>query len=55
MPTPTVNFALWAAHYGGVDPTDEEAIARFYDEEIHNLSDEDKSELFQKLLGHEVP
>ena len=53
MPTPTHIFAELAATYGGVDPTDMEAVQRFYEEMLPTLPAETIEEVLEELVTRE--
>jgi hypothetical protein len=49
MPTPMSAFAVIAARHG-VDPSDEEAVDRFFDERAPELPLEEREAIFAELL-----
>jgi hypothetical protein len=51
MPTPTHVFARIAARLGGVDPTDMDAVQRWYQESLANLSLDRLEKLLEELLA----
>ena len=53
MPTPAHVFARLAARLGGVDPTDREAVVRWYREELPRLSPTDIEACLEELLAQD--
>ena len=51
MPTPTHVFARIAARLGGVDPSDMDAVQRWYQESLTNLPLERLEEVLEELLA----
>ena len=54
MPSPTVVFARLAARLGGVDPTDRDAVVRWYREELPNLSPLEVEACWRTLLDSDL-
>ena len=53
MPTPTTSFLDIAAHYGGIDPTDAEAVGHWFTEVLPALPPETIEEILEDLLESE--
>lgn len=51
MPTPTSSFLDVAARYGNVDPTDAEAVQRWYTEILPTMPPETIEEILEHLLA----
>ncbi len=51
MPTPMEVFVQMAVKYGNVDPTDEEAVDRFFEEELPKLPERQQLEIVETLLA----
>ena len=53
MPTPIRAFAEVAARHGGVDPSDPQAVRRFYLETLLTLEPAEILTILEELLAHE--
>lgn len=53
MATPMHVYAEIAARHGKVNPTDEEAVDRFFAEEVPTLSEEVQREIMNELLARD--
>lgn len=53
MPTPTHVFALLAEKYGGVDPSDMEAVQRWYDQTLPTMPAKTIEDVLEELVGQE--
>jgi hypothetical protein len=53
MPTPTRVFHDVAARYGKVDPSDAEALERWFTEVLPTLPKEQIEEILEELLAHD--
>ena len=53
MPTPTGAFLDVAAKYGEVDPTDIEAVQRWFSETLPTLPPDTIEEILEELLRHD--
>ena len=53
MPTPVRAFAEIAAQHGDVDPTDLEAVQRWYLDELPQLPPSEIDEILQELVSHD--